>query len=60
MFGLGHFELILIAVVVVVLFGAGRISGLMGDVGKGVRSFKKGLNGEDEAPKVEEKKEDNK
>ncbi len=36
--------LILIAVVVLVLFGRGKISSLMGEVGKGVTSFKKGID----------------
>ena len=36
--------LLLIAVVVLVLFGRGKISGLMGEVGKGITSFKKGIN----------------
>lgn len=35
--------LLLIAVVVLVLFGRGKISGLMGEVGKGITSFKKGI-----------------
>ena len=41
--------LLLIAVVVLVLFGRGKISGLMGEVGKGITSFKKGIKeGEDQ------------
>ena len=41
--------LILIAVVVLVLFGRGKISSLMGEVGKGITSFKKGISeGEDD------------
>ncbi len=36
--------LLLIAVVVLVLFGRGKISSLMGEVGKGITSFKKGLD----------------
>jgi len=36
--------LLLIAVVVLVLFGRGKISSLMGEVGKGISSFKKGVN----------------
>lgn len=34
---------LIIAVVVLVLFGRGKISSLMGDVGKGITSFKKGV-----------------
>ncbi|QDC11571.1 twin-arginine translocase TatA/TatE family subunit [Oceanicola sp. D3] len=35
---------LLIAVVVLVLFGRGKISSLMGEVGKGITSFKKGVS----------------
>ena len=36
--------ILLIAIVVLVLFGRGKISSLMGEVDKGITSFKKGLN----------------
>jgi sec-independent protein translocase protein TatA len=36
--------LLLIAVVVLVLFGRGKISSIMGEVGKGITSFKRGLD----------------
>ncbi len=36
--------LLLIAVVVLVLFGRGKISALMGEVGKGITAFKKGVS----------------
>ena len=36
--------ILLIAVVVLVLFGRGKISGLMGEVGKGITAFKKGVD----------------
>ena len=44
--GLGNIGLpglLLIAIVVLVLFGRGKISSLMGEVGKGITSFKKGV-----------------
>ena len=41
--GLGWPHLLLLALVIFVLFGRGRISDLMGDVAKGINSFKKGL-----------------
>ncbi len=44
---LGPFQILIIALVVLVLFGRGRISEMMGDFGKGVKSFKQGLNEED-------------
>lgn len=40
---------IIVLLVVLVLFGRGRISEIMGDFGKGIKSFKHGLN-EDERP----------
>ena len=36
--------ILLIAVVVLVLFGRGKIANLMGEVGKGITSFKRGVN----------------
>ena len=39
----GPFGLLLIAVVVLVLFGRGKISSLMGEVGKGITAFKRGV-----------------
>lgn len=40
---IGIWQIVIIAVVVVLLFGRGKISELMGDVAKGINSFKKGL-----------------
>lgn len=44
MFGLSPIHLLLLAVVVLVLFGRGRVSEFMGDFGKGIKSFKEGMN----------------
>ena len=41
---IGPMGLILIAVVVLVLFGRGKISSMMGEVGKGITAFKKGVD----------------
>lgn len=38
--------LLLIAVVVLVMFGRGKVSSLMGEVGKGINAFKKGIKEE--------------
>ena len=47
--------IILIAVVVLILFGRGKISSLMGEVGKGITSFKKGISeGKQELDKAKE------
>lgn len=44
-------HLLILLLVVLVLFGTGRISGVMGDFGKGIKSFKKGLADEEEEVK---------
>ena len=41
---IGPTGLLLIAIVVLVLFGRGKVAGLMGEVGKGITSFKRGLS----------------
>lgn len=46
--------LLLIAVVVLVLFGKGKVSSLMGEVGKGITAFKKGVS--DGAKEIEDAK----
>ena len=40
-------ELIILLVIVVLLFGPGRIGKIAGEIGKGIRSFREGLGGED-------------
>ena len=42
---------IVVLVVVLLLFGRGKISGMMGDVAKGIKSFKKGMSDDDVATK---------
>ena len=56
--GLSATHLLLLLVVVVLLFGRNKISDLMGDVARGIKSFKKGL-AEDETPTVDTKVIDN-
>jgi sec-independent protein translocase protein TatA len=46
--GLSLWHWLLVGVVVLLLFGKGRFSDLMGDVAKGIKSFKKGMSEEDE------------
>ena len=47
---MGPWQILLIAVVVLVLFGRGKISNMMGEMGKGISAFKKGIkDGTEEA-----------
>jgi sec-independent protein translocase protein TatA len=46
-FSIWHWAIVLL--IVVLLFGRGKISDLMGDVAKGIKSFKRGLSEEDTA-----------
>jgi sec-independent protein translocase protein TatA len=41
---IGWSGIIIVAVLVVLLFGRGKISSIMGDVAKGIKSFKKGMS----------------
>ena len=48
--GLSLPHLIILALVVLILFGRGRISEMMGDFGKGIKSFKEGMSEETNRP----------
>ena len=59
-------QILIVAALVLILFGRGRISEMMGDVGKGIRSFKQGITEEEsnaakpapqspQAPQIESK-----
>lgn len=43
-------QLMLVLLVVVLLFGKGKVSDLMGDVAKGIKAFKKGMSDEENPP----------
>ena len=53
---IGWGEILIIALIILLLFGAKKIPELMKGMGKGVKSFKDGLNGVDE-PEIKEDKE---
>ncbi|MFA5516641.1 MAG: twin-arginine translocase TatA/TatE family subunit [Desulfuromonadales bacterium] len=64
MFGLGTQELVIILVLVMVVFGAGKLPQVGSALGKGIRNFKQGINQDDgveadgtspKAPALEEK-----
>ena len=42
--GISFWQIAVVVVLVVLLFGRGKISSLMGDVAKGIKSFKKGMS----------------
>ncbi len=61
---IGFWQIAIVVILVVLLFGRGKISSLMGDVAKGIKSFKKGMASdsiEDNQPKdVSEENKDSK
>lgn len=44
-------ELLIVLVIIVILFGVGRIGKIAGEMGKGIRSFRDGLKGDDDEEK---------
>jgi sec-independent protein translocase protein TatA len=50
-------ELIIFLIIIILLFGIGRVSKIMGEMGSGIRSFKEGLAGKNQADKKQEEKE---
>ena len=53
MHGPGLWGIIIVAVVVVLLFGRGKISGMMGEMASGIKAFQKGMREDDKpAPQV--------
>jgi len=64
MFGLGMPELLIILVIILIIFGAGKLPEIGGAVGKGIKNFKKSFQEQEDLPeskaedseKIEEKK----
>lgn len=56
----GGFELVIILIIVVILFGVGRVGKIAGEMGKGISEFRKGLKGDDEVVKEEKVNEETK
>jgi len=55
---LGPTELIIILVIVLVLFGVGRIGKIAGELGSGIRAFKEGLQSDEDKKNDESEKKD--
>jgi sec-independent protein translocase protein TatA len=55
--GLSIWKLAIIGGIVMLLFGKGKISGMMGDLAQGIKSFKKGMAEDDSAKALDQKAE---
>ena len=55
---IGFWQIAIVVILVVLLFGRGKISSLMGDVAKGIKSFKKGMSSDEKIDSSENKDED--
>ena len=52
---IGWTGIIIIAILIVILFGKGKISSIMGDLAKGIKSFKKGMSDDNISTKEDDK-----
>ena len=57
--GISFWQIAIVVVIVVLLFGRGKISSLMGDVAKGIKSFKKGMSDDASNNQEDNSKSDN-
>jgi sec-independent protein translocase protein TatA len=54
-FRIGPWEIALVLVIILIVFGVGKLPQVGGAIGKGIRSFRKGQRGEDDEEEEEEK-----
>ena len=52
---IGFWQIAIVVILLVLLFGRGKISSLMGDVAKGIKSFKKGMSDDNISTKEDDK-----
>lgn len=58
MFDIGPSELLIVLVIVVLVFGPGRLANTMGEIGKGIRAFKESLSSDEKPDSLSETKSD--
>lgn len=56
----GPWQIVIIAIIIILLFGGKKIPELMKGIGRGIKEFKEGINPDEDEEKKEEKKEDKK
>ena len=53
---IGIWEVVIILVIILIIFGAGKLPKVMGEIGKGIKNMKDGINSEDETSPAKPKR----